>query len=197
MLTDFEYKGDYLCAGWLHDVGEDTSTTLDEIERSFGSEVARLVDAVSGGGDRAKHLASIYKKIAAHPDAAVLKLADRIANVEACARGDKHAERYAGEHDGFAAAIQPHVYSAEMWQRYERALGSRRGKAGLPMPLSYALRSTAARAASQARAFYRGDRRFDHFAFDLLGLFVVPAAFLNPGETLTCTITNDDGVHQR
>ncbi len=124
VLTDFGYKADYLCAGWLHDVVEDTSTTLDEIERNFGSGVARLVDAVSGGGERANHVASIYKKIAAHPEAAIVKLADRIANVEACAPGDKHAKRYAREHDGFATAIRPHV-SPEMWLRYEKALSSR------------------------------------------------------------------------
>ena len=31
VLTDFGYQGDYLCAGWLHDVVEDTCTTLDDI----------------------------------------------------------------------------------------------------------------------------------------------------------------------
>lgn len=124
VLTDFEYKAQYLCAGWLHDVVEDTPTTLGEIERNFGAEVARLVDAVSGGGDRESHVASIYEKIAAYPDAAIVKLADRIANVEACALGDKHAKRYAREHNGFAAAIQPHV-CRQNWQRYERAANSR------------------------------------------------------------------------
>ncbi len=78
VLTDFGFSGSYLCAGWLHDVVEDTDTTLAAIRRHFGQEVAQLVDAVSGGGERASHTASIYKKIAAHPAAAVLKLADRI-----------------------------------------------------------------------------------------------------------------------
>lgn len=121
VLTDFGYGGDYLCAGWLHDVVEDTVTTLDDIERNFGSKVAQLVDAVSGGGDRGGHITSIYRKIAVHPVAAIVKLADRIANIEACESGDKHARRYAREHESFAAVIRPHVLQA-MWKRYEEAI---------------------------------------------------------------------------
>ena len=82
------------------------------------------MSAVSGGGDRATHVASIYEKIAAYPDAAVVKLADRIANVEACETGDKHSVRYAREHLTFAKVIEPHVPAA-MWQRYSNAVKTR------------------------------------------------------------------------
>ena len=121
VLIDFGFSGPYLCAAWLHDVLEDTPTTLEEIRREFGPEVAKLVDAVSGGGDRQNHIASIYKKIGAYPDAAYVKLADRVANVEACRLGDKHALRYLREHESFAAAVRPFV-QCEMWNRYEKAV---------------------------------------------------------------------------
>ena len=36
-----------MIAGILHDTVEDTEVTLEDIEREFGSEVARLVDGVT------------------------------------------------------------------------------------------------------------------------------------------------------
>lgn len=38
---------DMLAAAWLHDVIEDTDTTIEELKREFGGEVARLVRGVS------------------------------------------------------------------------------------------------------------------------------------------------------
>jgi len=38
---------DLLIAAWLHDVVEDTGTKLKEIEEMFGSDIAKLVDAVT------------------------------------------------------------------------------------------------------------------------------------------------------
>lgn len=46
-LTVFHADGPSLCAGLLHDVVEDTSYTLEDIENIFGSEVAFLVDGVT------------------------------------------------------------------------------------------------------------------------------------------------------
>lgn len=121
ILEDFGFSEEYVIAGWLHDVIEDTNATEAELESAFGERVARIVSAVSGGGDRAHHVQSIYRKIATCPDAATVKLADRIANIEACEPGDKHSFRYAREHAGFADAIEAHVPTS-MWQRYLQAL---------------------------------------------------------------------------
>lgn len=128
VLEEFGFSDEYVAAGWLHDVVEDTDVTEADIQAAFGEQVAKLVSAVSGGGNRETHVASIYEKIEAYPDAAFLKLADRIANVEACARGDKHSIRYAREHPRFATVVGPHVPPA-MWERYLVALKakSRRG----------------------------------------------------------------------
>ncbi|MEA1071767.1 HD domain-containing protein [Sphingomonas sp. LY160] len=124
VLEEFDFFGDCSTAGWLHDVIEDTAITLADLGTAFGDRVAKLVFAVSGGGDRATHVASIYEKITAYPDAAPLKLADRIANIEACERGDKHAGRYAREHPAFSRLIEPLVPAA-MWQRYTHALSQK------------------------------------------------------------------------
>lgn len=120
-LEDFGFSEEYKAAGWLHDVIEDTDRSIGDISATFGARVAQLVWAVTGGGDRASHIASIHAKIATYPDAAVVKLADRIANLEACCRGDKHSIRYNREHDDFAAAVRSHV-PIGMWARYLKAL---------------------------------------------------------------------------
>lgn len=126
VLESFGADEVHLKAGWLHDVVEDTTVQIEDVRSRFGKQVADLVWAVTGEGhgDRHAHSRSIYRKIAAHPAAASLKLADRIANVEACQKGDKHSTRYAREHPEFAGVIEAFVPSA-MWNRYVRALAER------------------------------------------------------------------------
>lgn len=46
-LIDFHADGASLCAGLLHDVVEDTDITLEDIEKEFGKDVAKLVDGVT------------------------------------------------------------------------------------------------------------------------------------------------------
>lgn len=109
-------------AAWLHDVVEDTDVAASEIEARFGADVGRLVWAVTGEGtSRNERTSSAYAKIRATPDAAFLKLADRIANVEASAdRPDKRA-MYRAEHAAFAEALRS-LGSPALWARLERAL---------------------------------------------------------------------------
>ena len=119
---DFDYGEPYRQAGWLHDVVEDTAVPLTEIRAWFGDTVAAMVDAVTGlGATRQERNARIYAGLHACPDAAAVKLADRIANVEAAAPGSDHMARYVREADAFEAVVRPHVPLA-MWLRLERAL---------------------------------------------------------------------------
>jgi hypothetical protein len=75
-----------LQAALLHDVVEDTETTIDEVREIFGGEVASLVWAVTGTGENRRVRNRVqYAKIAAFPRASFLKVADRIANLEAVA----------------------------------------------------------------------------------------------------------------
>jgi len=124
VLTDHGFCADHWrAAAWLHDVVEDTETTIAEIEDRFGELVASLVWAVTGiGPTRAARNEDICRKIAEHPRAlAPLKLADRIANVEAAKDRPKHLARYRAEQEGFSAAIRDHV-PRSMWDRLERGL---------------------------------------------------------------------------
>ena len=123
VLRDFALAGDLGVAAWLHDSVEDTATTRDEIEQRFGPAVAALVWAVTGTGENRKaRNQSAYDKIRQHPAAATLKLADRIANVEASATAPAKLEMYRREWPGFAAALAG-LGDERLWQRLRRALG--------------------------------------------------------------------------
>lgn len=72
---------DVLVAIVLHDVLEDTSGTEGEVARRFGPEVAAMVRWVTKprGGSKADYLASLAK---APPRAVLVKLSDRVSNVQ-------------------------------------------------------------------------------------------------------------------
>jgi guanosine-3',5'-bis(diphosphate) 3'-pyrophosphohydrolase len=85
--------GDVLTAALLHDVVEDTACTLDQVRDRFGPHVAELVDWVTrsdppAGGDRAAARSAYLRRLAsAPPEAVLVKLADRLSNVQ---RLDRH-----------------------------------------------------------------------------------------------------------
>lgn len=108
-------------AAWLHDVVEDTGTKVKEIAEMFGERVADLVSAVTNepGANRKIRAALTYPKIRACPGATTLKLADRIANVEA---GGNFAAMYAKEHEDFRRALYTPGENEAMWAHLEALL---------------------------------------------------------------------------
>ena len=93
VLSDAEVGGAPCVAILLHDTIEDTYVLREMIADRFGEHVAALVWAVSGmpkGAARKVRVADAHKKIRELPAAIVVKLADRIANVENCV---KHRKR--------------------------------------------------------------------------------------------------------
>ena len=131
VLRDFGHGGALGIAAWLHDVVEDTDVTIDSIEASFGTPVAELVWAVTGvGSHRKERNQDAYRKILRRPRATILKLADRIANVEACAKSNLRIElnlldRYRDEYFDFRFWLYDPASTTStlpMWERLEKAL---------------------------------------------------------------------------
>lgn len=119
----FEDEHPLAIASWLHDTIEDTATTREEVQAHFGIAVADLVWAVTGiGQNRKERNAHAYAKIRATPDAATLKLADRIANVEASANVPDKLAMYRKEWPGFRDALAGHGLPS-LWERLKKALG--------------------------------------------------------------------------
>jgi (p)ppGpp synthase/HD superfamily hydrolase len=105
-LTDHANPLDtMLAAAWLHDVLEDTETTREELTTEFGKEVTNLVWAVTGDDklSREESTKLTIQKLKSHPRAALLKLADRYANVSASLeeKKAKYLTVYAQEHEQY------------------------------------------------------------------------------------------------
>ncbi len=79
-----------IAAGFLHDVLEDTPTTSAELEKEFGSEILGLVEGVTklgtvkyrGAERNIENLRKFFVSIAADFRVIIIKLADRLHNVE-------------------------------------------------------------------------------------------------------------------
>jgi len=121
-----------LIAAWLHDVIEDTSITRGMIDLSFGMTVGNYVWAVTGvGKNRAERTRSIREKLHREPQAILVKLADRIANMRSAkeSKPDLFA-MYAREHHEFESVLRPvtrraAVVGAEaMWNELDRIVRS-------------------------------------------------------------------------
>ncbi len=90
ILTDLRLDDNSIITALLHDVVEDTDATLEQIERAFGPEIARLVDGVTKLTrielqSEQSHDAENFRKLvlAMSEDIRVLlvKLADRVHNM--------------------------------------------------------------------------------------------------------------------
>ena len=111
----------FICAGYLHDSIEDGAISYAKIKRHFGVEVAEMVFCVTDemGRNRAEKKAKTLPKTASNPDAVILKLADRIANIE---HGGK-IDMYAKEYEDFRIALwTPDRMASPLWAHLEELL---------------------------------------------------------------------------
>jgi len=124
---------DLLDAGYLHDSIEDTPTTKEDLERLVGPTVARIVDAVTDGKgkNREERKERPYRLIPKVYGALTVKLADRVANVEATIKNGKTGlfEMYKKEQPEFRRRLRAAPGKIEssperrMWNRLAELLG--------------------------------------------------------------------------
>jgi (p)ppGpp synthase/HD superfamily hydrolase len=124
VLKRFGYSGKFIVAGYLHDAIEDGNISYNDIKKHFGEEVAEMVFCVTDelGRNRKERKTKTLAKTATNPDAIVLKLADRIANIE---HGGK-VGMYLKEHEGFRGALFTPGHAEDMWYRLEVLLYKKR-----------------------------------------------------------------------
>lgn len=125
-----EFGQDAEAVGYLHDVVEDTSTTVAEISEKFGPLVAECVALLTDvpGQNRKERKAKTYKKLSAVSGPAqlalVVKVADRLANVRACIADGKEAlwNVYRDEHAAFRAAAYRAGQCDALWGQLDGLL---------------------------------------------------------------------------
>ncbi|MFB4297847.1 HD domain-containing protein [Actinomadura sp. NTSP31] len=120
-----------LSAALLHDVVEDTPATLADVEAGFGPEVTELVDwvtkpPVAGGGRQAKRAAKsayLRRLREAPPEAIVVKLADRVSNVQRLDQMPLDFQRryYAETCTYIIPLAEPHPWFAGWYARWREA----------------------------------------------------------------------------
>ncbi len=90
ILLQLGMDTDTVCAGFLHDVVEDTDFTLEDIRKNFGQDVAMLVDGVTKLGkiplftkeeQQAENVRKILLAMSQDIRVIIIKLADRLHNM--------------------------------------------------------------------------------------------------------------------
>lgn len=111
-------------ATWLHDTVEDTNTSLEEIDIRFGAEVKDIVWRVTDepGANRKERKLKTYPKIQGHRGATIVKLCDRIANVEASKTNPSKLDMYLKEYPDFRTHLFIPGLADALWARLDRAL---------------------------------------------------------------------------
>jgi (p)ppGpp synthase/HD superfamily hydrolase len=108
----------FLCAGYLHDAIEDGAISYNKIKIHFGFEVAEMVFCVTDemGRNRKEKKGKTLPKTASNADAVILKLADRIANIEHGGKVDMYSSEYKEFRD---ALYQADRVAKPMWDYLE------------------------------------------------------------------------------
>ncbi len=110
----FTDNGQILAIGVLHDTLEDTQATYEELVTFFGTVIADAVAAVTEpkGGNRKWRHEQTYPRTAQNTYSIIVKLADRIANVEV---GGEKVGMYRKEHAYFKQTL----YGKDSYQCYK------------------------------------------------------------------------------
>lgn len=111
--------------GYLHDIVEDTDTSLADIKEEFGMFVAMCVSILTDepGRNRKERKTNTYIKydlVSMELEVAlVVKTADRLANIEnsISERGGSYLSMYRKEYAGFKAAVYREGLCDDLWHK--------------------------------------------------------------------------------
>lgn len=124
IAEDLGYDESIIVASYLHDTLEDTELSYNDILKAFGNEVAEIVYAVTDelGRNRTERKSKTYPKIAANWKATVVKICDRIANIEQSNEyNPRLLDMYKKEHEDFCKNLMnpehPYTETKRAWDK--------------------------------------------------------------------------------
>jgi len=106
----------------LHDTIEDCDVSYNKIKNYFGIDVAEIVFCVTDemGRNRKERKTKTLPKIASNPDAVIVKLADRLANIK---HGGK-VDMYVKEYPEFRKALKfSDTMADSLWAELDELMG--------------------------------------------------------------------------
>jgi (p)ppGpp synthase/HD superfamily hydrolase len=119
---------DQQCAALLHDVVEDTASTLADIDALFGHDIATLVEALTdtsmlGDGNRRIRKGIDAKRLAEAPaEAQFVKLADLIDNSETIFRFDPAFAKQFKKEMTHLVKVMTKVVGSSLWIEAKKVL---------------------------------------------------------------------------
>ncbi len=125
-------------SAWLHDTVEDCGVKIEDISKRFGDTVGYTVWCVTNekGKNRKERSEKTYPKIASNENSLLVKLADRIANIEHSLNiNSKFGLMYVKEHPDFVGALRTYWTGSErvqlLWNRYDEAVARTKSYYGI------------------------------------------------------------------
>ena len=115
----------YQCAGWLHDAMEDAGKSYNDIKNIAGFDVAEIVYFVTDekGRNRKEKHERTYPAMRSEIDAKIVKLCDRISNVENCISNNRNLlEMYKKEYPKFKEYLYIEGELEDMWKYLDTLL---------------------------------------------------------------------------
>lgn len=127
IAEELGYDESIILGAILHDILEDTDISYNDIKKAFGEEVAEIVYAVTDelGRNRLERKSNTYPKIVDNWKATVVKICDRVANIEHSKQyNQKLYGMYLKEHDDFCMNLMsphhPHSETNKAWHRLNK-----------------------------------------------------------------------------
>ncbi|KLV03320.1 phosphohydrolase [Photobacterium aquae] len=127
---------DAMIVAQLHDVLEDTETSVDELVADFGFVIADAISYISDGklADRAKRKSQVNQRLAnldineeAARLALIVKSCDRLANVRASLTSpEAYYQQYQAEHPAFKAAVYRKGLCEAIWWELDTLIERKR-----------------------------------------------------------------------
>ena len=129
IAEDLGYDETIVVGCALHDILEDTELSYNDVKKAFGEEVAEIVYAVTDelGRNRKERKAKTYPKIRGNWKATVVKICDRVANMEQSkSYNPRLLKLYQDEHEDFCSNLMSVEHPAnevgKAWERLNRLL---------------------------------------------------------------------------
>lgn len=121
---------DVQAAAYLHDVVEDTETTIEEVQAEFGAAIAQWVMICTDEEGQTRHVRKFFthKKLSSVKWATqglVIKIADRLCNLRRSAGMTPLFDMYRHEHADFKAAAYREGWCEPWWAEMEEILNGR------------------------------------------------------------------------